>query len=80
MKRTSFLILVIILIAQNVRAQKIVFKDQNLKAALLNIGYDFNKDSEIEISEIDTITKLNISERKIKSLDDLIYFKKFKNN
>jgi hypothetical protein len=78
MKRTSFLILVIILIAQNVRAQKIVFKDQNLKAALLNIGYDFNKDSEIEISEIDTITKLNISERKIKSLDDLIYFKSLK--
>jgi hypothetical protein len=78
MKRTSFLILVITLIAQNVRAQKIVFKDQNLKAALLNIGYDFNKDSEIEISEIDTITKLNISERKIKSLDDLIYFKSLK--
>jgi glutaredoxin-related protein len=76
MKRPFFFVLVVItLIAQHACAQKIVFKDQNLKSALLDKGYDFNKDGEIEISEIDTVTKLDISKREIKSLNDLSYFK-----
>lgn len=79
MKRPFFLALIIItLITQHVCAQKIIFKDQNLKSALLDKGYDFNKDGEIEISEIDTVTKLDISKREIKSLDDLSYFKSLK--
>lgn len=59
-------------------AQKIKFKDSNLKKALIELGYDRNKNSEIEVSEIDTVQKLKISKRNIKSLDDMIYFKKLK--
>lgn len=59
-------------------AQKIKFKDSNLKKTLIELGYDRNKNSEIEISEIDTIQKLNVSKRSIKSLEDLIHFKSLK--
>ncbi|WP_147298512.1 leucine-rich repeat domain-containing protein [Flavobacterium cutihirudinis] len=59
-------------------AQKIKFKDSNLKKALIELGYDRNKNSEIEVSEIDTVQKLKVSKRNIKSLDDMIYFKKLK--
>ncbi|MHC0443099.1 hypothetical protein [Flavobacterium sp. 3-210] len=59
-------------------AQKIKFKDENLKKTLFELGYDVNKDNEIEITEIDTISKLKISNRNIKSLDDLVHFKKLK--
>jgi len=59
-------------------AQKIKFKDSNLKKALIELGYDRNKNSEIEISEIDSVQKLKVSKRNIKSLDDMIYFKSLK--
>lgn len=59
-------------------AQKIKFKDSNLKKALIEFGYDRNKNAEIEISEIDTVQKLKLSKRNIKSLDDMIYFKSLK--
>jgi Leucine-rich repeat (LRR) protein len=59
-------------------AQKIKFKDSNLKKALIELGYDRNKNSEIEVSEIDTVQKLKVSKRNIKSLDDMIYFKNLK--
>ncbi|MBC5836293.1 leucine-rich repeat domain-containing protein [Flavobacterium sp. F372] len=59
-------------------AQEIKFKDLNLKKALIELGYDRNKNTEIEISEIDTVQKLNVSKRNIKSLDDMIYFKSMK--
>jgi hypothetical protein len=79
MKYASFLILLIIgLMAQGSRAPKITFKDQNLKQALLEQGYDRNKDGEIEVSEIDTVTKLEITNKKIKLLDDLVSFKNLK--
>lgn len=78
MKYTSFLILVVVFITQRVCAQQIVFKDQNLKSTLLKNGYDFNKDHEIAVSEIDTVTKLNIAGSNIKWLDDLKYFKSLK--
>jgi len=73
-----FLSISILLILQNVKAQKIEFKDKNLKIALLELGYDFNKNNEIEFSEIDTVIKLKISERNIKRLDDLVHFKNLK--
>jgi hypothetical protein len=76
MKYTRFLFLFLIgLAAQSAWAQKITFKDENLKQALLDGGYDRNKDGEIEVSEIDTVTKLGIAKKKIKSLDDLVWFK-----
>ena len=56
-------------------AQKIKFKDPNLKKALIELGYDRNKNKEIEISEIDTVQKLKITKRNINSLDDLVHFK-----
>lgn len=59
-------------------AQKIKFKDLNLKKALIELGYDRNKNSEIEVKEIDTVQKLNISKRNIKSVEDLVYFKNLK--
>lgn len=59
-------------------AQKIKFKDSNLKKALIELGYDRNKNAEIEISEIDTVQKLKVPKRNIKSLDDMIYFKSLK--
>ncbi|WPV02781.1 hypothetical protein SNE26_13420 [Mucilaginibacter sp. cycad4] len=78
MKYTSFLVSLLVFIAQGVCAQQIVFKDKNLKSALLNKGYDFNKNGEIEVSEIDTVSKLNIAKCNIKSLDDLRAFKSLK--
>jgi hypothetical protein len=72
------LVLFLLLLTQNINAQRINFKDNNLKIALLELGFDFNKNNEIEISEIDTITSLKISKRNIKHLDDLMYFKKLK--
>lgn len=77
-KYINLLILIFILVSQKGNAQKIAFKDENLKSALLELGYDFNKNSEIEVSEIDTITKLKISKRNIKQLDDLKHFKSLK--
>lgn len=72
------LVLLVLIQTQNINAQNVNFKDNNLKIALFELGFDFNKNKEIEISEIDTITSLNISKRNIKYLDDLIYFKKLK--
>lgn len=59
-------------------AQKIKFKDSNLKKALIELGYDRNKNSEIEIREIDTVQKLKLTKRNIKLLDDIVYFKSLK--
>jgi hypothetical protein len=77
MKHSIIIIFSILSIIQ-ANAQKIKFKDLNLKKALIELGYDRNKNSEIEIKEIDTIQKLNISKRNIKLLDDLVYFKNLK--
>jgi hypothetical protein len=78
MKFKTIILLISILFFQNINAQKIKFKDENLKIALLELGYDFNKDKEIQISEIDTVTKLKISKRNIHQLDDLVHFKNLK--
>lgn len=75
MKYISYLVLAVVFVAQGVSAQQIVFKDQNLKSALLKRGYDFNKNGEIEVSEIDTVVNLNIAKSDIRLLDDLKYFK-----
>ncbi|WP_431200229.1 hypothetical protein ACRQ5D_19485 [Mucilaginibacter sp. P25] len=75
MKYISYLVLAVVFVAQGVSAQQIVFKDQNLKSALLKRGYDFNKNGEIEVSEIDTVANLNIAKSDIRLLDDLKYFK-----
>jgi len=72
------ILLFTILISFSVNAQKIKFKDANLKKALIELGYDRNKNFEIEISEIDTVQTLKVSKRNIKSLDDLIHFKSLK--
>lgn len=77
-KFEKYIVLIFVLFLQNINAQNIKFKDENLKMALLELGYDFNKDNEIQISEIDTVTKLKISKRNIKQLDDLVYFKNLK--
>ncbi len=77
MKINYFLILIVFL-SVKINAQKIKFKDQNLKNALIELGYDFNKNKEIEIKEIDTVTKLRVTKQKIKSLDDLKHFKSLK--
>lgn len=69
---------VTILLSTSIYAQEIKFVDLNLKTALIGLGYDFNNNKEIEVSEIDTITTLNISEKNINRLDDLIHFKKLK--
>ncbi len=78
MKHKYLIISLIAFFSMNINAQEIKFKDSNLKKALLESGYDFNKNNEIEISEIDTITSLKISKKKIDKLDDLIYFKKLR--
>ena len=72
------ILLIFALFFQNINAQDIKFKDVNLKKALFELGYDFNKDNEIQISEIDTVVKLKISKKEIKTLDDLAYFKSLK--
>lgn len=78
MKYKILLIILCALFFQNTNAQKIKFNDANLKLGLIELGYDFNKDNEIQVSEIDTVTKLNISKKSIKQLDDLLYFKNLK--
>lgn len=77
-KFTKYIVLIFVLFFQNINAQSIKFKDDNLKLALLELGYDFNLDNEIQISEIDTVSTLKISKRNIKQLDDLVYFKNLK--
>lgn len=78
MKYMSIILLAIVLFSNCINAQKIEFKDKNFKSALLELGYDFNKDNEIQISEIDTVVKLKVSKKNIKTLDDLIHFKKLR--
>ena len=77
-QKLKSLVIFIILFTVKVSAQKIKFIDKNLKSALIELGYDFNKNKEIEISEIDTVTKIKINKRQIKSLDDLKFFKSLK--
>lgn len=67
-----------IIFAFQLNAQKIKFKDANLKKALIELGYDTNKNREIELSETDTITQLKVAKKNISSLDDLVYFKNLK--
>ncbi|HLP63143.1 hypothetical protein [Flavobacterium sp.] len=78
MKNKYFFFYLILFISLSSNSQEIKFKDLNLKKALIEKGYDFNKNKEIEISEIDTVTKLKIAKSNINKLDDLIYFKKLK--
>ncbi|MCD9574170.1 hypothetical protein [Flavobacterium soyae] len=78
MRLNYILLFLIVFFPKSLYSQRIDFKDENLKKALLELGYDVNKDNEIQISEIDTISKLKISNKNIKSLDDLMYFKKLK--
>ncbi|QSW90403.1 hypothetical protein J0383_06215 [Flavobacterium endoglycinae] len=78
MKLNCAVIFITIVISQNLIAQKIKFKDENLKISLIEQGYDFNKDNEIEVSEIDTVIKLKITKKNIKMLDDLVHFKSLK--
>lgn len=77
MRIASFFLL-LILSNENVSAQKINFTDQNLKAVLIGKGYDFNKDNEIYIEEIDTVTVIDVSKSNIQSLDDLRHFRSLK--
>lgn len=62
----------------NTNAQSIKFKDNNLKKALIELGFDKNKNSQIEHNEIADVQTLNISEKQIKSIEDLIHFKSLK--
>ncbi|WP_406845368.1 hypothetical protein [Flavobacterium soyae] len=78
MRLNYILLFLIVFFSKSLYSQRIDFKDENLKKALLELGYDVNKDNEIQISEIDTISKLKISNRNIKSLNDLVHFKKLK--
>jgi Leucine-rich repeat (LRR) protein len=68
----------LLLIAFQSNAQKIKFKDLNLKKALLELGYDTNKNKEIDQIEVDTITILKLQKRSISSLNDLSHFKNLK--
>lgn len=74
----QFITILLVVIAFQLNAQKIKFKDLNLKKALIELGYDINKNKEIDQLEVDTITVLKIQKRKISSLDDLSYFKNLK--
>lgn len=62
----------------NIYTQTINFKDKNLEKALIELGFDTNKNSHIEFNEIEYVEELNISGRKIKTLDDLEKFKYLK--
>ena len=42
-QKLKFLVIFIILFTVKVSAQKIKFIDKNLKSALIELGYDFNK-------------------------------------
>jgi Leucine-rich repeat (LRR) protein len=76
MKRLIIILLAITAVQLN--AQKIKFKDLNLKNALIELGYDTNKNHEIEQEEVDTITILKVQKKNISSLNDLIHFKHLK--
>lgn len=78
MNKKQVLLFLTVLISMKINAQAIKFKDSNLKLALIDLGYDFNKDNEIGVSEIDTVKILKIQKRNINILDDLIHFKNLK--
>jgi Leucine-rich repeat (LRR) protein len=74
----KYFFLIVTFFTISVNAQKITFKDQNLKIALKELGYDFNKNGEIEVSEIDTVKTLKVTKRGIKTIEDLKHFKSIK--
>lgn len=82
-----YLFLLIVFSIQILEAQIITFSDANFKNALVNTNCidtnndniadadaDINNDGEIEVSEVDSITFLNISGRSITSFDGLENF------
>lgn len=68
----------ILFLSLNTQAQSIKFKDENLKKALIELSLDKNKNSQIEIKEVEHLEDIDISDKKIRSIDDLINFKNLK--
>lgn len=68
----------ILFLSLNTQAQSIKFKDENLKKALIELSLDKNKNSQIEIKEVEHLKDIDISDKKIRSIDDLINFKNLK--
>ena len=58
--------------------QKLVFKDENFKKALLEI-VDANKNGKLEIDEINNTTKLKLDEKNIKNISGIEVFKNLTN-
>lgn len=74
----KLIIIILFALYNNLNAQSITFQDKNLKKALIELGFDENKNSQIEHDEIINVEKLNVSNRNIKSLADIIHFKNLK--
>lgn len=68
------LITSVLLLSSIMLNAKTITLDENFKKALLK--YDFNGNGTIEVSEIDTIKYLDVSNCNIKSLKGIKYFKK----
>lgn len=62
----------------SVCAQSIEFKDSNFHQALLELGLDTSNNAQIELSEIEHMEELKLSNKNIEFLDDLKYFKNLK--
>lgn len=74
----KLIIIILFALYNNLNAQSITFQDKNLKKALIELGFDKNKNSQIEHNEIMNVEKLNVSNRNIKSLADIVHFKNLK--
>ncbi len=55
-------------------SQTVTIPDANFKAALIEIGVDTNNDGEIQVSEAEAVTEINVSNKNISSLEGISNF------
>ncbi len=72
MKKTLLFLALIFL--QITYSQTVTIPDANFKAALIEDGVDTNNDGEIQVSEAEAVTEIDVSNENINSLEGIQYF------
>lgn len=72
MKKLYFLLFFVFSFIAN--AQIVNIPDANFKTKLVNLGVDTNNDGDIQITEADQVSYLNLSDQNISNLEGINYF------
>lgn len=80
MKKKIRVLLAIIVIGKVGYSQQIVFTDSIFKNYLLDteLKIDLNNNGEIEVEEAEAVTRLEINNKSIKTISEIVYFKNIK--